>query len=162
MYSFTILYFLPLKKSLPFLPITMRDILHSFFSSMSLKVFLIILPLKPPHSPLSEVITTISTFFSSRRERSGWAVVSTRHARLLITSSIFRAYGRAATIASCAFLILVADMSFIALVICWVFLTLFILRFISLKVAIKNQVKSFKLQVMSFGGRSPKLVLSVA
>src|SRR3990172_9039031 len=80
--------------------------------------------LNPPHSPRSEVITRSPSFFVSRDNRSGCASFPARRATAWTTSRIWRAYGRAATMASCARLSFAADTIFIALVICWVLLTL--------------------------------------
>src|SRR3990172_5801050 len=82
--------------------------------------------LNPPHSPRSEVITRSPSFFVSRDNRSGCASCPARRATAWTTPRIRRAYGRAATMASCARLSFAADTIFIALVICWVLLTLLI------------------------------------
>jgi hypothetical protein len=67
------------------------------------------LALKAPHSPLSAVTTTTSTRSEPRSSSSGWASLSVREAMPCSTSSILRAYGRAANIASCARRSLAAD-----------------------------------------------------
>ena len=91
------------------------------------------LALKAPHSPLSPVITTASTFPSPRSSRRGWAPGSAREAMRLRTSIIFRAKGRAAKMASWARRNLAAETIFMALVTFWVLLTLRIRRRMSMR-----------------------------
>src|SRR5437870_10943937 len=81
------------------------------------------LALKPPHRPLSAVTSTSRMRSPSRCSSRGCAVSSARAAMLERTSIIFRAYGRAANIASWARRSFAAETIFMALVICCVFLT---------------------------------------
>ena len=81
------------------------------------------LALKPPASPLSAVTTTTSTRLPVRSSSSGCDPGLARAAMLESTSSIRRAKGRAANIASWARRSLAAETIFMALVICCVFFT---------------------------------------
>ena len=114
------------KKSRAFRP-TANSTTSSTFPSFSRRNRLAArrrFELKPPQSPRSEVTTRRATFFVSRGARSGCASWPARPATDWTTSRIWRAYGRAATMASCARLSFAADTIFIAFVICWVLFTL--------------------------------------
>src|SRR5262245_34247457 len=86
------------------------------------------LALKPPHSPLSEEITTSSTRSVPRSCSSGCRLLSARLTTLFSTSSIRRANGRAANTASWARRSRAEETIFMARVICCVLLTLRIRR----------------------------------
>src|SRR6185436_10770499 len=122
-----------LSASRPLRPTSPSSIPRSWRSVTKRATVRMMLALKAPHRPLSAVITTTSTRSPPRSSSSGWASSSLREAMLCSTSSILRAYGRAANIASCARRSLAADTIFIALVICCVLLTLRIRRRMSIR-----------------------------
>src|SRR6185503_14713909 len=122
-----------LSASRPLRPTSPSSIPRSWRSVTKRAAVRMMLALKAPHRPLSAVITTTSTRSPPRSSSNGWASSSLREAMLCSTSSILRAYGRAANIASCARRSLAADTIFIALVICCVLLTLRIRRRMSIR-----------------------------
>ena len=90
------------------------------------------LELKPPHSPLFDVITTKRDFLTSLFSKSGLeSLESTEADILLIKSDSLFEYGRVAVIESCAFFNLAAETIFMAFVICMVDETELILFLIS-------------------------------
>jgi hypothetical protein len=96
-----------------------------FCSAIHLSARRLMLALKPPARPRSLVTTTSSTFFTSRRDSSGWLSEpgSERLISVDITASSVCAYGRAAMTPSWARRSFAAETIFIALVIWRVFLT---------------------------------------
>src|SRR6266542_4540318 len=92
---------------------------------------------RPPHSPLSVVMTTAPARFTvSRRTRNGWRYSVFAFAMCIAIWNARCTYGREARIRSCAFFIFDAATISIALVILRVFCTLLILLRISFEPAI--------------------------
>ena len=113
-----------LNHSTPRRPTSVRlSVRLAASSSMKVMAERMMLELKDPQRPRSPVTTTSITLSRARWARSGCWPGSIRRAMELSTESIRLAYGRAATIRSWARFSLEAATSFMALVICWMFLT---------------------------------------
>ena len=106
------------------------------FSRMNFTAVLIRLTLKEPHRPRSAVINTNPTRVTSAAGvKKGWISGSTRPAIFPSIMAKAWAYGRNPSMRCWAPRNLAAETMFMALVICWVFLTAPILRLISCRVA---------------------------
>src|SRR5512135_2972242 len=98
------------------------------------------LVLRPPHRPLSVVMTTAPTRrTSARRVSSGWRYSALARAACIVMLRMRCAYGRPCRIRSCAFFIFDAATISIALVILRVLCTLLILPRISFELAMASR-----------------------
>ena len=91
MYSLLICTWRRLKKSRALRPMKVKARSPAPRSSAKRPAARMMLALKPPHRPLSEVTTTSSTFCPARSWSKGWASGLAREAMELRTSIIFRA-----------------------------------------------------------------------